>query len=366
MRHSKCILKSSQRRASYGDSMVQNSRRYVDEGEVLYKSLALKDHDSIRIFCIKPQELDTELELVLHVVRVADVDGNYVALSYTWGETEESRGEMEQADIMVNKYRISVGLNLHRFLRRLQQERHIAYIWADAICIDQSSDFERNHQIRLMGKIYSMAERTCAWLGDTMHHVEEELKRWSVDMVPIRRIQDTERCIDELLANPYWQRTWIVQEILLAGRVTFYIGYESVISYLFILFYNAIFTALRDHDREDLSKLLANSTMNSLVTASRKQGPQDLRDLSKLLNLYGETQCRYYHDRVFGLLGLLNDSSDPLSAQITEQDPQRSLLLKNLVDYTVPLPQLYLNLMELYRDKPFFLQWHCHCGELFN
>jgi Heterokaryon incompatibility protein (HET)/Ankyrin repeats (3 copies) len=50
------------------------------------------------------------------------------------------------------------------------------HIWIDAICIDQSNDDGRGHQVRLMRKIYEAAQCVSIWLGiaDTLtpHAVE--------------------------------------------------------------------------------------------------------------------------------------------------------------------------------------------------
>jgi hypothetical protein len=40
-------------------------------------------------------------------------------------------------------------------------------MWIDAISIDQMNTQERNHQVRIMGKIYSSAQKVIVWLGST-------------------------------------------------------------------------------------------------------------------------------------------------------------------------------------------------------
>lgn len=40
-------------------------------------------------------------------------------------------------------------------------------LWIDAICINQSSMEERGHQVQLMGDVYSKAQRTWIWLGES-------------------------------------------------------------------------------------------------------------------------------------------------------------------------------------------------------
>lgn len=39
-------------------------------------------------------------------------------------------------------------------------------VWADALCIDQSSTFEKNHQVAMMRTIYEKASHVVVWLGD--------------------------------------------------------------------------------------------------------------------------------------------------------------------------------------------------------
>ncbi|KAK3353925.1 heterokaryon incompatibility protein-domain-containing protein [Lasiosphaeria hispida] len=48
----------------------------------------------------------------------------------------------------------------------INDELRSCWLWADAICIDQSNDGERTHQVQLMGAIYRAAKRPVVWLGD--------------------------------------------------------------------------------------------------------------------------------------------------------------------------------------------------------
>ena len=58
--------------------------------------------------------------------------------------------------------------NLFYGLHRLQKDihrNHVAYIWVDALCIDQRNLTEKAEQIPLMGKIFAGADHVLAWLG---------------------------------------------------------------------------------------------------------------------------------------------------------------------------------------------------------
>ncbi|KAK3372737.1 heterokaryon incompatibility [Podospora didyma] len=50
-------------------------------------------------------------------------------------------------------------------LKRMRHSRNVQLFWVDAICIDQTSIPERNHQVSMMGDIYRRAARVNLWLG---------------------------------------------------------------------------------------------------------------------------------------------------------------------------------------------------------
>jgi len=97
----------------------------------------------------------------------------YIALSYTWGAPEENTANEVNPPlrgILVNGRRLLVGSNLYDCLFELRRRmsflrRRSAYIWIDAICIDQSNIRERGLQIGLMGSIYRNASKVNVWLG---------------------------------------------------------------------------------------------------------------------------------------------------------------------------------------------------------
>ncbi|KAI1035290.1 hypothetical protein LB504_006171 [Fusarium proliferatum] len=114
----------------------------------------------IRLLNVCSTESDTE-----YCLEVADLDQklNFHALSYEWGNPNVTEA------ITVNGHPIQVKQNLANALR--YAPKHIEStdgrlrIWADAICINQKSEEEKNHQVPLMGDIYSMADVVLCWLG---------------------------------------------------------------------------------------------------------------------------------------------------------------------------------------------------------
>lgn len=114
----------------------------------------------------------------------------FFALSYTWGAPPAGR------EIIVNGRQVPVGENLWLALERIAPEMDErsrpwcsldaadayavsmglpapeslcedtwAYIWCDALCINQNDNVEKSHQVALMGRIYSTAAFVLAWLG---------------------------------------------------------------------------------------------------------------------------------------------------------------------------------------------------------
>ncbi|KAF2029388.1 hypothetical protein EK21DRAFT_67686, partial [Setomelanomma holmii] len=61
----------------------------------------------------------------------------YEVLSYVWGSTTELR------TITCNGYETSITRNLHDALLRSRLPTETRYIWADALCVDQSSNEEK-------------------------------------------------------------------------------------------------------------------------------------------------------------------------------------------------------------------------------
>jgi len=62
---------------------------------------------------------------------------------------------------------IKVRENLRNALRSVRDEKSDCWLWIDAICINQNSHTERNHQVRLMADIYGSANVVLIWLQST-------------------------------------------------------------------------------------------------------------------------------------------------------------------------------------------------------
>jgi hypothetical protein len=128
-----------------------------------YKPLI--ESDAIRLILLHPATtVSTELECSIEHITLSqyeqDLINHYTALSYVWGERTDTK------HILVNGCPFSITSNLESALRHLRDMKTTLRVWADALCINQSDEMEKNQQVQQMGLIYSIAQHTVIYLGD--------------------------------------------------------------------------------------------------------------------------------------------------------------------------------------------------------
>ncbi|KAE8444971.1 hypothetical protein EG329_014099 [Mollisiaceae sp. DMI_Dod_QoI] len=167
----------------------------------------------------------------------ANLDENipFKALSYTWGIPSDPHHT-----IYLNRYPFQVRQNLWLALERFRRLGETLVMWIDAICIDQSNELERNHQVSRMKEIYEKADEVLVWLGPSFGHSHRAFRL-------VRKLyecrDDDERILDrfsrpstkpglealaDLFDREYWKRIWIIQEITVARRITLFCGDDFV------------------------------------------------------------------------------------------------------------------------------------------
>lgn len=160
-------------------------------------------------------------------------ENTFVALSYVWG-----KGLKLYIVTVSDQKTIRITASLYFALKRIRKEKYPTWVWEDAICIDQSNEEERGHQVRLMKSIYSSATRVCAWLGE-----ETDGSDAAVDCLRgIRTSSDDSRrgaqssarpstvslpetdhsiwdSIKKFFGRAWFKRVWMVQELVLAENL---------------------------------------------------------------------------------------------------------------------------------------------------
>ncbi|KAF2742203.1 hypothetical protein M011DRAFT_413057 [Sporormia fimetaria CBS 119925] len=93
--------------------------------------------------------------------------GNYVALSYSWGDPDD------RVPISIDGHIIDVTKNLEAALRQFREFEMFKkglWVWVDAVCLDQrklpDSEAEKVVQLQRMSMIYQQAGNVVVWLGE--------------------------------------------------------------------------------------------------------------------------------------------------------------------------------------------------------
>jgi hypothetical protein len=103
---------------------------------------------------------------------------SYSALSYVWGPDSPKKA------VYIDNCEIFVLPNLYAVLRRLRAHNagRSVRLFADALCIDQSNMAERNHQVTLMGRVYSQCSEVTVWFGEL---AEVDQRCFSIDATDV-------------------------------------------------------------------------------------------------------------------------------------------------------------------------------------
>lgn len=138
-----------------------------------YRYRGLDQARDIRILELRPAEaFNDPLHLSLKQVSLEDHDRlQFEAVSYVWGAR---RGEQV---VLCDDETIRVTSNCESLLRHLRLKDRARHLWVDALCINQSSTSDKNHQVPLMGDIFESAERVIIWLGPERSSVANFFRR---------------------------------------------------------------------------------------------------------------------------------------------------------------------------------------------
>ena len=233
--------------------------------------------DSLRLLVLLPStafrdEIGCELE---H--RTFGSKPIYETLSYTWGNEPASK------TIKINGQPFLVRGNLYNALWHLRLSTP-RVIWVDAVCINQGDIQERNSQVSLMAFIYTRAQRVLVWLG--------------LSPGPIRNDYFSDSHWYAMSHHPYWSRLWIIQELILANNVLFYLGDYS-------FGWERISSTMNPHWRG----LRGRADLIMKLCDGRHTNEQRLENL---MEVFQEAQCTERRDKIFGFLGLVYDGADDM------------------------------------------------------
>ncbi|PWY84033.1 TPR-like protein [Aspergillus eucalypticola CBS 122712] len=268
----------------------------------------------IRLLKLLPSSPSETVRCKLHVVDRTCCP-SYVALSYTWGSSQNRQL------IDLDDMEFHVQGNLWNFLNTMNLCRRWQLFWIDAICIDQSSISERNHQVNMMRDIYAGAELTVVWLGQATDSSDLAIEYIANPGLPAQETKSAlEKALQSLLEQPYWSRIWIVQELMLAKDVMLYCGTKSFSWHQLASLRQEIKTHVVYHDSLGISKCTGSVMIaQKMLWDSLPQNDQHL-PLSDLLMTYGRHKSSDIRDRVYALLGLTSENSVQANYNLSVED----------------------------------------------
>ncbi|KAH9219328.1 heterokaryon incompatibility protein-domain-containing protein [Leptodontidium sp. 2 PMI_412] len=180
-----------------------------------------------------PEEGNTGGLTPCNLSHIYDARG-YTALSYTWGSPEKP------CTIVIDNQKFNITKNLEdamRNLRRKTDSEAAPRLWIDSLCIDQSSDQERGHQVQQMCSIYQTAHSTVIYLGPATANSKacfSAARRTTiVEKSPPRKTRVLKNgCVkegtpdysyahnltSEILSRSWFTRSWTFQELVVSKR----------------------------------------------------------------------------------------------------------------------------------------------------
>ena len=128
-----------------------------------YQHRPLSAGKNIRVLVLEPAwNLNAPVNCRLQELCIEGLEsgeGQYEALSYCWGSI------IRTEPITCEGKTLFVTRNCQDALRHLRFRWRQRILFVDVICIDQSLENEKIHQVQLMGQIYASAAQVLVWLG---------------------------------------------------------------------------------------------------------------------------------------------------------------------------------------------------------
>lgn len=319
----------------------------------------------IRLIKLLPGRRHDRIHYELFTARLADRP-QYKALSYVWGSRHTTSPIWERTS-QTKKY---VTANLERGLKRLRRTDGPLILWVDAICINQSDPNEKSHQVQLMREIFTGSDEVMMYLGEVMpfdstsssmeidsppsifycdHRDASKIASFRSRLSPkaSRDCPDPDHsyevfCLIRWLAGApdldnveclfannevhhenifealrfltrckWWSRVWVVQEIVVPGKVTVYYG-SMVAPWEMFVKAASSWTSLAPSPLPYELRCVLDTFARRILDIEHWRQRWRLGDRSDLLSLlrkFRGLQATEPQDSVYALLGLVDNQS---------------------------------------------------------
>ncbi len=280
---------------------------------------------NIRLLTIHPGKENDPLLGEIGVTSLGQAR-TFNALSYQWGT------KLKTYSLNTSEGHLPITESLHQALRRLRNKTKGIVLWVDAVCINQDNPHEKAVQLGLMEHIFRSANSVLAWLGedaDDSHHAIEALRRLgSTSSNLVEESQKEEAHSPSVMLYPHdmitlkalfgrgwFNRGWILQEVVFANRITVYCGRQ-------IIDWDDLFDAfemcareypelLEDGGQQMPGRVSPLAAYSLGITRKMYQVRLERRfGLLQLFELFSYTEVSVIEDRLFTLLPLASDFAD--------------------------------------------------------
>ena len=185
-----------------------------------------------QIRLIKVARRNGGISCAFHTVNLDALPVAYIAISYCWGDGDRV------ANIRIEDARIlKVTAAVEEVLEWLASRDDVDYFWLDFLSINQEDLAEKGQQVSIMHEVFSRCEKVNAWLGKNIEHGKEAMEMFARvasdmrayfdeigtidcnrfgDSLPARRYEMEGMNAWWFLQAPWFKRSWIVQETVLA------------------------------------------------------------------------------------------------------------------------------------------------------
>jgi hypothetical protein len=297
----------------------------------------LEEHEC-RVLILEPGAVGTSITGHIQHFNLQDPP-TYHALSYVWGT------EPRLQRVTISNTTVNITPNLYHALQRVRLIKGTLPLWVDSLCINQSDTTERTAQIQHIGSIYRKASAVLIWLGE-----EDSTSKAGLNLV--RTITDPSnlhykwgdrwweehpfRALDSLLARPWFERGWVIQEAACSKYSTILCGDGKVYMGNFVMAVSLIQSKLKPlvpklgqiakrGDAGPLSHFLDSPAVRLLEIVNNAFRVDAHGDnvipkltLESLVDLSTFSQTTDHRDAIYALLGLANDL---VSANRAEDPP---------------------------------------------
>lgn len=383
----------------------------MDRTKYAHKPIDLAT-DAIRLLRIQKDEYNSPLRCELFESYLdRDLGVPYEALSYAWGDLSIDKIPLDLvSEDTETTSSLDIYPNLYEILRHLRYRDGDRVLWVDAVCIDQGKDDvslkERTHQVGQMRLVYERAEKVIAWLGEStpliivLMEFAQQLDSqtsptaarslgkiaWEVqvqELMLVRRLRGIEEtqyhdmscAMNQLLQSPWFQRTWIIQEVASARSGVVMCGRAGSSVSVSMRTFAQLPALMSWKINQSVQPIL---DIMPLTGQQRKGWWNEQHNLKMLLMKFKDTVCSDPRDSVYALLGICSDAEVreilkpdyEVAPEVLFRNTLSYLLFSKVVDQkTCKLPENYRTTAGLlcaiehpHGPLAWTLNWACSIG----